>query len=107
MKFRNFKVFKAEFCFRILQTCGVPVVTLLVLGPAGSAVLAGVKHWEGDVNGYWNMAGNWLEYAVPVNGDQLEFSMAAYIRWRGVTNTPFHSPLMKLRPCPPSIWAAG
>ena len=37
---------------------------------------AGVKHWQGDVNGNWNTAGNWLESAVPVNGDELNFSAA-------------------------------
>jgi len=37
---------------------------------------AAVKHWQGDVNGNWNTAGNWLENAVPVNGDELNFSAA-------------------------------
>ena len=37
---------------------------------------AGTKHWQGGVSGYWNTSGNWQENAVPVNGDQLVFSVA-------------------------------
>lgn len=53
-----------------------PWLTAVTVGLAVLSAQAGVKNWQGDVNGNWNTAGNWVENAVPANGDQLVFSAA-------------------------------
>lgn len=76
MTFKELRPLKGNPHSRRFQGPLASLLTALAMGLAAWPVAAAVKHWQGDVSGNWNTAGNWLENAVPVNGDQLEFSAA-------------------------------